>query len=357
MADKKAFVFDTNFIIQNKELDEALDKLKEQFSVYITQVSIDERIAQHCRELRSKFDDAEKCKTKFIHFATIEFKKTFEEESEFYKTGIQSKYKEYFGDNIIPFTKDGETLSVIIDRANKRIPPFSDAKGASDKGFKDCLLWLSLLEYFKDFGESTVVFVTDDKSAFGNYKEFLSDEFGKVTGKSIEIRPNSYYKELLKQSNIPEPQEEVVDSGDITDDLPNLEAFRTEVEDAIEALRGIEYENYFGDMQWSRTFTNSIPFDKSYTKTFFEGLRSEITSHIFEKSVPASKIFGYDGRVVDDEAEIPIQNLENALGIYQRVLNNYSQYSDQFFEAAAKILNRNYVEPEIEEEIDDDLPF
>ena len=28
MADKKAFVFDTNFIIQNKELDEALNKLK-----------------------------------------------------------------------------------------------------------------------------------------------------------------------------------------------------------------------------------------------------------------------------------------------------------------------------------------
>lgn len=42
MAEKKAFVFDTNFIIQNQNLNDALDKLKEKFSIYITQVSIDE---------------------------------------------------------------------------------------------------------------------------------------------------------------------------------------------------------------------------------------------------------------------------------------------------------------------------
>ena len=38
MTEKKAFVFDTNFIIQHQNLDEVLDKLKEQFAVYITQV-------------------------------------------------------------------------------------------------------------------------------------------------------------------------------------------------------------------------------------------------------------------------------------------------------------------------------
>ena len=85
MAEKKAFVFDTNFIIQNQNLNDALDKLKEKFSIYITQVSIDERIAQNCRDLKGQFDDAEKCKLKFIHFATISFKKTYEEESEFYQ--------------------------------------------------------------------------------------------------------------------------------------------------------------------------------------------------------------------------------------------------------------------------------
>lgn len=45
MLKKKAFIFDTNFIIQNKNLEEVLDKVKEQFFVYVAQVSIDERIA------------------------------------------------------------------------------------------------------------------------------------------------------------------------------------------------------------------------------------------------------------------------------------------------------------------------
>lgn len=356
MAEKKAFVFDTNFIIQNQNLDEALDKLKEKFSVYITQVSIDERIAQNCRDLKAQFDEAEKCKVKFIHFATISFKKTYEEESEFYQEGMQTKYENYFGDNIIPFTKGGETLTTIIDRANRRLPPFSAAKDASDKGFKDCLLWLSMLAYFKDNGEDDVIFVTDDKSAFRNNTEYLQKEFHEVTGKTIEIHPNNYYKELLKQPEKPTPESNPEKKPE---ELPNLDTFREEVEEAVEGLRGVDWENYFGDPQWSQTFTTSVPFDKDYTKTFFAGLRSDIADHIFEKSVPASKLLDFDGRVIDCDTEIPMQNLEKALRIYQAVLSNYSQYSEQFFEAATKILNRNYkAPPALPLDVsDDDLPF
>ena len=356
MAEKKAFVFDTNFIIQNQNLDEVLDKLKEKFSVYITQVSIDERIAQNCRDLKAQFDEAEKCKVKFIHFATISFKKTYEEESEFYQKGMQTKYENYFGDHIIPFTKDGEMLTTIIDRANKRLPPFSAAKDASDKGFKDCLLWLSMLAYFRDNGEDDVIFVTDDKSAFRNNTEYLQKEFHEVTGKTIEIHPNNYYKELLKQPEKPTPESNPEKKPE---ELPNLDTFREEVEEAIEGLRGVDWKNCFGDPQWSQTFTTSVPFNKDYTKTFFAGLRSDIADHIFEKSVPASKLLDFDGRVIDCDTEIPMQNLEKALRIYQAVLSNYSQYSEQFFEAATKILNRNYkAPPALPFDVsDDDLPF
>lgn len=55
MDEKKAFIFDTNFIIQNQQLDEVIDNLDESYSVYVTQVSIDGRIAQNCRELKKQF--------------------------------------------------------------------------------------------------------------------------------------------------------------------------------------------------------------------------------------------------------------------------------------------------------------
>lgn len=209
----------------------------------------------------------------------------------------------------------------------------------------------------KNNGEDTIVFVTDDKTAFRNYKEELMDEFNKVTGKTIEIHPNSYYRELLIQLETPENKEKNKPVSKI-EELPNLELLRREVEETVEALCGIECEDYFGEPQWNKTFTTSVLFDKDYAKDVFAGLHSDILSHIFESSVPASKILDLDGRIVDTDMEIPIKNLEKALSIYQHILNNYSQFNEQFFEAVAKILNRNYVEPSLLMDTNDvNLPF
>ena len=351
MSNKKAFVFDTNFIIQNPKLDEVVEKLKDNYTVYITQVSIDERIAQQCRGLKQEFDEVEKCQQKYSHLAEITFSTDYEELANEYRNAIQRKYNSCFGNNIIPFKKTGKALEKIIDRANKKVPPFSCNKDASDKGFKDCLLWLSLLEYFAGNGEDEIVFLTDDKSAFRNYSDFLKEEFTAKTGKTIEIQPNSFYKEIFNHC---EPELQKVETEKET--IPNIDEFRIQIKEILETLIGVQDEDWFGNPVWIQTFTTSIPFDKSYVKSFFEGLRSDISSHIFETSVPASKTLGLDDRVIDGNAEIPIKNLEEALRLYQKVLNNYSQYSEQFFEAATKILNQNYVAPKIDDK-EEELPF
>lgn len=201
-----------------------------------------------------------------------------------------------------------------------------------------------------------VVFVTDDKSAFRNNSEYLQKEFCEATGKTIEIRPNAYYKELLKPPEEPEPV-----PAKMADVLPDIDAFREEVESAVEGLRMVEYEGYFGDPQWAKTFTSSMQFDVEYVKVIFGGLHRDITKHIFEKTVPASKILDLDGRIIDGDVEIPMKSLERALEIYQSVLKKYPQYSDQFFEAAAKFLNRNYEAPPAFlldlAEVEEELPF
>ena len=346
---KKAFVFDTNFIIQNKELNEALNKLKEKFEVYISQVSIDERIAQKCRELKKDFDEAELCKIKFIHFATIEFKKSFEEKCEFYKTGMQAKYEEYFGDKIIPLKKDEETLSTVIDRANKRIPPFSSAKDASDKGFKDCLLWISLLNYFKNNGKKEVVFVTDD-GGFKNNTEFLCEEFEKITGKRIIIKPNSYYNELLEAEKV-EPTEKKSET------LPDFTKIREDVEEVIDALRWDVSEDYFGNEHWYNTFTIQKEVDAKYMEVVFSGLKSTIKEHIFEKSILASKILDLDYRIVD-ETSIPMANVESTYRLYENIFKNHPNYIEQFYAASAAIINRSYKAPPFSfADSDNDLPF
>jgi hypothetical protein len=194
--------------------------------------------------------------------------------------------------------------------------------------------------------------LTDDKHAFRNFIDFLTNEFESETGKVIEFKPNSYYKDLFKRDDSIPQEKEIKKEG-----IPNIEEFREEVENVIDSLRCIYYENDYGDPQWDRTFTTSVQFDKEYVKTLFEGLHVVIVSHVFEKSVPATKIFDFDGRVSDGNIEIPLKNLESALELYKKVVSNYPQYREQFFEAASKILNRNYVAPNFFDIKDDDLPF
>ena len=350
MVDKKAFVFDTNFIIQNKELDEALNKLKEKFTVYVTQVSVDERIAQQCRDLQKDFDVAERYKAKFVHFATIEFKKTFEEACDFYQKGVQAKYKEYFGDKIIPLKKDGDTLSTVIDRANKRIPPFSAAKDASDKGFKDCLLWISLLEYFKSNGETEVVFVTDD-GGFKNNVEYLCDEFNKTTGKTIVIKSNSHYNELLEiEKGEPAPKK--------PKSLPDFSSLRDRIHKTIYDLCFITTEDYWGNESEESIFLISKEVDAFDVDIFFLGLEKIVNDHILENTVLTEDVFAVLDGFAPVMHNVSIESLEQALRLYEEIKEQYSEYMNQFYTAVVNMFNRNYAEPKDEVVInDDDLPF
>lgn len=347
--DKKSFVFDTNFIIQFVKLDEVVENLKDDYTVYVTQVSIDERIAQQCRELKEDFDELEKCKQKFIHFAEINLRKTYDEESELYHIGIQERYAKEFGDHIIPFSRDSKMFSALIDRANKKLPPFSNAKNASDKGFKDCLLWLSMMEYFKTNGESMVVFVTDDNSAFRNHAEFLVNEFKEVTGKSIEFKPNTFYKELIN------PEKDVTEEPQ-NEPLPDVTQFREKLNDIVLSLCKVEVEDGWGDYYWEKTFTLSQRVDGDYMKVIFNGLHKDIASNMFKKYVSAESIFDLDDRLKSTSYSVNMTSLESAYRLHEEVKKKYPIFLEQFYAAAADVFNKNYVAPPVEVD-DDDLPF
>ena len=350
MVEKKAFVFDTNFIFQNKKLDEVIENLKSEYTVYITQVSIDERIAQHCRELKNKFGEIEKCREKYGCIAQVSLLTTYEKEAERYRSEIQANYESYFGGNIIPFSKDANTFDTIIERANRKIPPFSNAKDASDKGFKDCLLWISLLEYFKDNGENQVVFVTDDRSAFGNHADFLKSEFERITGKIIEFKPNAFYNELL----IADKKEQIVtDKGE----LPDMSQIRDKINDVVFDLCIVETVDGWGNPCWESTFTLSQKVDADYMKVIFGGLYNDINRFIFNKFVSAENVFALDDRLINGMEAIPMEALESAYRLHEEIKRKFPDYLTQFYGIAAEIFNTNYVEPTTETTETGFLPF
>lgn len=97
---------------------------------------------------------------------------------------------------IIPIPSNKELLfDNILERCLSKNPPF---KGDSDKGFKDSLLFLSLLHYAKDFQDTKFVLFSKD-SGFSDEKQRtkLEKEFSE-TGNSLEIRDDVDVEGYLK---------------------------------------------------------------------------------------------------------------------------------------------------------------
>ena len=110
MAEKKALIFDTNFIIEHsKDLNTVVEKLSKTYEVFVTQLSIDERISQQYLDLKAKYDNAKKIANEIKSFAKLEFIKDFEDAYSATKTWVQNNYTQLFPNKIIPFSNFGCT--------------------------------------------------------------------------------------------------------------------------------------------------------------------------------------------------------------------------------------------------------
>jgi len=348
MGEKKAFVFDTNFIIQNKDMNKVVLSLQDSFTVYVTQVSVEERIAHQCCELKNKYNRLTALQNECIKIAKITILKNYEKRAEEYRISIQDIYNKLFASHVIPFPTTSELFSEVLERAFKKLPPFSNADNASDKGFKDSLIWLSMLYYFKENGENTVLFVSSDNGFKGSL-DALCKEFKEVTGKTIEIKDNSYYKSIMEI--IPTVKEQVKQEK-----LPDFGLLREQIRNTMEALCSIATEDSWGNPYWERTFTISEKVDTDYMQGIFNGLRKDILNHIFDESVPAQEILALDDRIANENGNIPIAALESAMRLHDDIKENYPDFIDQFYSTSANIINQNYIEKQVDVD-DDEIPF
>ena len=115
----------------------------------------------------------------------------------------------------------------IVNRAFSKLPPFEGKDKKSDKGFKDALLWESVLEFALKHRNSKIIYYSKD-NAFG---EFLLKEFAENVSDSllfickneseVKIQLEMWAKEIDKYSYQPiedfDENKEIVDwlnSGD-----------------------------------------------------------------------------------------------------------------------------------------------
>ena len=349
---KTAIVFDTNFIIEHlRDLEETLNKIPDEYDVYVTMISIEERISQRYLEQVSIYEKIKKFAQDNASYVSVKLRKTFEDRTETNKTIMLDSYRKVLGDNIIQYNPTENMFSEIIDRVYKKIPPFINVENASDKGFKDTLLWLSLLCFFKETQDyKEVIFISNDK-VFINYSDKLKEEFSNRTGKVIEINDNNYYNVILGGStpleNIEPPCQRELSSTEKNE-------LRERISLTINNICNDYDYDQWGELITNKTFSLNSKITPQEVQEVLDGLEAVVNLHVFDKQLDASNIFS-PTVIVNNFINIPMENVEHLLELFNDIKSKYSEYMPQFLNTACKIINdNNYEEPNASEDI---IPF
>lgn len=110
--------------------------------------------------------------------------------------------------DIAPYPPN-EALQVLIQRVISKLPPFEGKDKESDKGFKDALIWESLLDYKKRNTKDVLVLYSKDKRITD---ALLEKEYKGLFGEEIHMifrdNPNSHKTLLDKLRELSDVEEE-----------------------------------------------------------------------------------------------------------------------------------------------------
>lgn len=175
--------------------------LKYNFMVLIPEIVINELCQQQYDSYNTNLKTLE---TNFRNFTNL---------NGFALKKIEIDYHEYIHDKMKNYL-EVEKVSVlktcsmsafedIVKRAINKKPPFEGKNKESDKGFKDTIIWESIIEFAK-INEGEFLFYTHDKRFQDNEKEFLLKEFNDKTSQKIDIFDNieKFQMYITQSSNV-----------------------------------------------------------------------------------------------------------------------------------------------------------
>lgn len=352
-SEKTAIVFDTNFIIEHVgKINSVIKTLKEKgYQLYIPQVVVDERKAHRCNELLDKYNTVRKLENLLDRYINISYKVDVDKLESIHKDRIQKNYEGKFGNNIIKYSKSEEIFGIILERAFKKIPPFVTDK--SDKGFKDTLLWLSTIDFFKNNGEENVILLTNDKG-FIDSKNELEHEFKNKTNKILKIEPNTFYTDIIKE----EQKDNIIQNSNNISET-EIESLSDEIYDCIFNICNKTIDDDFQEYILNR-FTINTQFTEKDIENIFNRLEDNINMHILERSIDISDILEKSEYVIYSDS-IPLKNVKDLLKLYKKIQHKYPSLIHQFYVTVTKYINMHcYKEPRsnnVNMNIDDEVPF
>jgi|GEM_PF-2960149 len=329
--------FDTNFMIKYKnDIHGIIKDIRKKYKAIIFNIVIEEIKGQKIRttekEYRCILDKINGSKAKNDWLKIIDNTKILKVFAEQEKSLDDWMDRTFNKDKISIDMKN--FISQLLERSKYKKPPFNDAEDASDKGFKDTLLYLSIIEYINTSSTCEKIFLITCDKGFLNKKNELESEFFKITNKQLNIIDG---EDKIKIYNILEiilEEDEI--KNETNDVFPEINK-----NDDIEKAR----ENFVNITRKIFSDKKVFIYDEmtnEKVESFLENLNDKMDNWIFVDTIDILKLLD----VSSGELLVEVEDIRELIKQYKLMVKNESLKA-AFIEGLKVKLNSYYV----------DLPF
>ena len=155
---------------------------RDSVTVLLPEIAIKELLKQRCDNYLSSRDRLLDEASKFGELLTISFSHEFRCYKEFFQKQIEDYLHSLEHVEQLPIC-DSKFFEEIVERALNKEPPFEGVKGKADKGFKDTVIYYSLLSYAKTNPGEYIIVTKDNRLKETSLKSY----FRRITGKELKV--------------------------------------------------------------------------------------------------------------------------------------------------------------------------
>lgn len=352
---KNVVIVDTNFLVNNTgNIKEIVKELQEkEIEVYVPELVKEEFINIQLRKLEEAYSKLENLKN-LQKIIDLKYRK--KEVTRKMVEGIYNNiFEENFKNKIIVYNKEG-MLDRVLERNKYKKPPFYNENNSSDKGFKDTIILLTIIDFISSFGDDAIFYFITSDNGFIKYKNEIEKEIFDKCAKNITIvegkDKNKVYKELNiveEKSNQEEKTENIFSKEEI-----NIEEIRKRINELMDIFIWTTSFDYYGNLQDERRFEISNYINNEKTEKFLNSIDGIIEDNIFRNEILVETFFETDEWVFSKNS-IDVDTMKEISELYKKVKE--TKYKEAFINYISQRINENKVNNMFTVESDDDLPF
>ena len=337
---KNVVIVDTNFLVNNTgNIKEIVKELQEkEIEVYVPELVKEEFINIQLRKLEEAYSKLENLKN-LQKIIDLKYRK--KEVTRKMVEGIYNNiFEENFKNKIIVYNKEG-MLDRVLERNKYKKPPFYNENNSSDKGFKDTIILLTIIDFISSFGDDAIFYFITSDNGFIKYKNEIEKEIFDKCAKNITI--------VEGKSNQEEKTENIFSKEEI-----NIEEIRKRINELMDIFIWTTSFDYYGNLQDERRFEISNYINNEKTEKFLNSIDGIIEDNIFRNEILVETFFETDEWVFSKNS-IDVDTMKEISELYKKVKD--TKYKEAFINYISQRINENKVNNMFTVESDDDLPF